>query len=398
MDGLSKFKRYLKLQITAAEPETVISRLAEAGVVLFDIRYHDPLTASMLIHKRERRTVNTILERQGVSHRILQRTGYLWRLSHLTGRPVLLCGMLLFLVLSLSISNRVLFVRVEGNNKLPDKLILEQAGECGIGFGSRRRNVRSEKVKNALLEMNPQLQWVGVNTAGCVATIHVRERSEFPQTDTQRGVSSIVAGCDGVISEITVLDGTALCQVGTPVNEGDVLISGYTDCGLKIRAGMAKGEAYAYTLRHVDALLPNKCCQKGDPVSSHTCYGLKIGKKVINFCNDSGIHSTTCDKMYLEEYWTLPGGFSLPVALFTKTCTVRASTAPEGMDDSVIPCLEQYSREYLRGQMVAGKILSEELDFGVYDDFCELSGTYACVEMIGRVKYEETIINHAEDN
>ena len=38
-----------------------------------------------------------------------------------------------------------------------------------------------------------------------------------------------------------------------------------------------------------------------------------IGKKVINLCNHSGIIDESCVRMYLEDYWSFPGGFQLPV-------------------------------------------------------------------------------------
>ena len=89
-------------------------------------------------------------------------------------RPVLLAGLGILFLLAMYLPSRVLFIRVEGNMQIPDRQILAAAEECGIRFGASRREVRSEKVKNALLSSVPQLQWAGVNTAGCVATISVR--------------------------------------------------------------------------------------------------------------------------------------------------------------------------------------------------------------------------------
>ena len=43
--------------------------------------------------------------------------------------------------------------------------------------------IRSEKVKNSLLQRIPQLQWAGINTDGCVAVISVREKTAIKNSE-----------------------------------------------------------------------------------------------------------------------------------------------------------------------------------------------------------------------
>ena len=67
---------------------------------------------------------------------------------------------------------------------------------------------------------------------------------------------SIVAAQNGVIKQITASKGTIVCQIGQQINKGDVLISGYTNCGIVLRAGSAAGEIYARTLHKVTVAAP----------------------------------------------------------------------------------------------------------------------------------------------
>ena len=138
----------------------------------------------------------------------------------LLSRPVLLGGMGLLLAASLYLPSRVLFIRVEGNSVVDTREILAAAEACGIRFGASRREVRSEKVKNNLLEKVPDLQWAGVNTAGCVATISVRERQITAEEQAEEAVTHLVAARDGYIVSTTVTQGTPLVQVGQTVRAG----------------------------------------------------------------------------------------------------------------------------------------------------------------------------------
>ena len=68
------------------------------------------------------------------------------------------------------------------------------------------------------------------------------------------------------------------------------------------------------------------------------------------------------------------------------------------MDDASFDWLPQFSRDYLKSQMIAGEILKEEIAYSVFDNACLLAGIYACHEMIGQVKNEEIMLRNAEDN
>ena len=60
--------------------------------------------------------------------------------------------------------------------------------------------------------------------------------------------------------------------------------------------------------------------------------------------------------------------------------------------------MEEFAEDYLRDQMIAGKLLSKDIAYRM-DEICwTMSGKYACHEMIGKVKCEETLLENAKDN
>jgi hypothetical protein len=90
-----------------------------------------------------------------------------------------------------------------------------------------------------------------------VATIHISENEREKDQNIQKNtVSHIVAANDGLVDEITVTDGVQMCKVGQIVRKGQILISGYEDCGLFVRASNAQGTVYAKTSKQIDAVAP----------------------------------------------------------------------------------------------------------------------------------------------
>ncbi len=382
-----------RLKITSADPNTLLEQIIGKGIVLHNIQYPDMLTIQADIASGDINELQRIAAKRGEKISILSRRGIWWSIKSLIHRPLLVGGMILLMFLSLYLPTRVLFVHVEGNQSVSTRQIIDNAAACGIGFGASRRNVRSEHVKNALLSAIPELKWVGVNTTGCVAVVSVREREIPSASEMPNVVSSIVAARDGVISEITVLRGNAMCKTGQAVKKGQVLVSGYTDCGISVRAERADAEIFAKTTHAIQTISPVICNKRESITQIKTHYMLCIGKKLINLQKDSGIFDTSCVKMYEKIPLSLPGGFTLPIYLIQVTVKYY-NTTQAVLDEAVENSLYAQADNYLLDQMISGQILSCGRSVTKKDDAYIVNYRYACVEMIGTVRYEEMITQH----
>ena len=393
MDFWRNLECTVRVELTSADLCSAMAAIQRAGLLIWDVESSGELSIRFRIRRREWITLCSMFEKRGEELALLERSGLYWVLKDLQRRPVLVLGMLLLLAFSLWVPGRVFFVQVQGNTAIETRRIAEAAAECGITFGAARREVRSEKMKNALLEAIPELSWAGVNTYGCTAVISVRERAAEQTTQENWEVSSMIASRDGIIRQITVLRGNGLCTVGQAVRAGEVLISGYTDCGIAIQATNAQGEVFAETSRDLTAVCPVVCSMRGEILQQTKKYSLIIGKKRIIFSNNSGISGTGCAKIYEENYLTLPGGFVLPVAIAVETCTFYESEEADWSYD-----LSTASRQYLVDQMCAGRILLAKEELTGQEGLLVLQGSYSCYEMIGITRIEESILDYVEND
>lgn len=381
----------ITVELTSAEPALLLRKLLQAGIDLWDIGEITGLTVRLTMSRSHLILLRQICKRNGASVRILYSKGLQRLLRKMIGRPILMMGCVTMLVLTLYLPSRILFIEVHGAGSVPADQILRNAERCGIYLGAERVEIRSERVKNALLEAMPELQWVGINTYGCRAVISVRQRTEIEQNNPSCGISSLVALRDGVIREMTVLQGNGVCKLGQSVIKGQVLISGYTDLGICLQGTHAKGEVFAETRRTLGVITPSKTLKRGEEIRRDKKYSVIFGNFRINFFKGSGISDTTCDKMYAYHYITLPGGFRLPFALVVEeNCWNDTESADVDKTDAA-PLLTDCAEKYLNRQMIAGRI----------DQRCELIttlegayyqvGQYACYEMIGTSRPEEDL-------
>lgn len=384
MDFWNSLDGQLQVALTSAEPENALAGINALGIGLSRLQKEGALTYRFCMRRRDYQKLSRFCEKRGESLKIIRRLGLFWKGKALLARPVLLGGFLILFGLAVFLPSRIYFVKVEGNAGVPDRKILEAAEESGIRFGASRRQIRSERVKNALLGALPELQWVGVNTAGCVATISVRERAEASPNEAKWDASDVVAARDGFILSGTVTSGSALFQVGQTVQEGQVLISGLTDCGICVRVSRAEGEILAQTSRSLEAVTPMEQSCRSRQVGSKRKISLLLGKKRINFGKDSGILDTTCGRMYSQHYVTLPGGFRLPLALCVETYTMWETEPGSAALPQAERILGEFAGTYLKSQMVAGTILERFQSVQPGEGVFRLTGRYVCTEMIGR--------------
>ena len=370
-----RVRGWVRLRLTSADCAGRLRELSRE-IKLADIQFVNDLTAEFSVFRGEGEKIavrdGDVLEAVGAGG-----------LSVLWGRVRqwwMVTGFVLLLAaLTVCLQGRVLFFRVEGNEQLPARLILEHSKECGLYFGAPSRDLRSEQVKNHLLWAIPELRWAGVNVDGCNAVITVAERQTEEEPE-EKVPGDIVAALDGVVTDVFPGTGSTLAVPGQAVRAGDVLISGVTDLGLLIRTERAAGEVYGLSRRVFRAKLPAETLIRGEQSRVVRKFSLRIGKKYVNFSNDSGILYGTCVKMRTVHSLKLPGGFQLPVALVTDTYKLcETKTIPREMD--VLALLDE-ARRIAREDMTAGVILREDMTL---EENC-LRVVFECRELIGRFR------------
>lgn len=377
-------------ELTSADLAGALQIIYREGIVLRDIVNSNEMTTRFMTERSNLERLRFLMERQGSHLRVLKRLGLSRKLLPLIRHPLLLLWIGIITVLTIWIPTRIFFIQVEGNDFVSTRKILEQAELSGIVFGCSRGEIRSEKLKNEFLECMPELQWAGINTSGCVATITVRERS-VSQDEKMLPVCEITAVRDGIIRSCTVVKGVALCHPGQAVRTGQVLISGLSDCGRTILVTGAEGDIFAETKRALTAVGLNVSGERTDIEARDKKISFLIGKKRINFYNDSGILDASCVKMYSEYYITLPGGFCLPVGIGIET-VLRCSTEETIVEVSPEQLADQ-SEHYLLSHMSAGQILNQESAMVGETLYTE----YICLEMIGQNRYEEITKEHGKN-
>lgn len=387
--------RYLfgwaRVRVTGASPETLLNRLTEAEIPLWMPEWEDALHLRLCVPLGRTGAVRELALRCFCDAEVTERHGLPLQLRAALRRPFLSIGALLAVAALFFLQNFVWVIRVEGTQTLHPQQVVRALEELDISFGSWAPAIDSQMTKNRMLNLLPQLSWLAVNRSGGRLNVLLTERRQETEKRESYSVANIVALRDGVLTEVSVFEGMQLCKRGDAVREGQVLVSGFEDNGLFLRAVCAQGEIYAETRHTGTVVMPATAWVKCYTGRQRTQVTLVVGRKRINLCGNSSIFMGSCDKMVEEKQLTLPRGETLPLRLEIATYaeyTLERETLPEKTARQSLTAAWLRSTEHA---MIAGTVDSTESTLLCDGEVYILQAQSACTEMIGRQVPMDTV-------
>lgn len=298
---MSRAVNYLRgqvlVRVESAFPERVLNLCAARDLGFWDLQWENETAFTCRLSRADFRELRRAAGKLECSVTPLRRSGAPYTLRRLLSRPALAAGAVavgLWLVLG---SFFIWEFTIEGNETLPDEVILRALEEQGVGIGSFGLSLDGEDLRNRILLELPELVWLTVNVSGCRASVQVRERVPVPETVDRKALSNLVARRAGLVLEIHAFSGVKCVVEGMSVEEGQILISGVEDTenfGARTTAGL--GEVKGRTWHTLTAKLP-LTVQKKVYAGEKTGYSLIFGKKRVKFFGNSSIEGRNYDKI-----------------------------------------------------------------------------------------------------
>lgn len=217
---------YATIKIEGKQAVGLVSRLASEGISLWKVSRsgEDELTACIAV--RDFFRIRTAVYDAGCRVHVLSRKGMPFWLLAFRFRPVLLWGALLFVGVLAVLSQFVWKIEVTGCLNLSADDVMAALELEGVTVGMPVSQVEYSGLGNRLVTRLDGAAWAGVTVEGSRVLVTVVEKDALPETEGDESYGSIVADRSGVLSSITVYEGTALLKEGDRVDPGDVIVEG----------------------------------------------------------------------------------------------------------------------------------------------------------------------------
>lgn len=274
-------------------------------------------------------------------------------------------------------------VRIEGCDADVAEIIERELSQCGFSVGSRWSRTDTSRVEIELLSTSSLVSWVNINRRGTVAYVTVSEKETETKEEEKVGYANVVAACDGVIEEITVMRGIAAVKAGDTVRAGDLLISGIIPSELGGGYCYAEGTVIARVSDSVTVTAERTRIEKIAKGATLSRGKIKIFGFSVNIFKSYRKPPAKYDIINKDKEFSLFGK-ELPISFFgeyvSPYVTETVYLTAEEMTTLASERLAEALSERLRGATLV-RIRTE----GAFsEDSYNMTATFVCTEEIGR--------------
>ena len=315
------------VEITSSAPERVVNLCAAHGIPFWDVDWRTDRCFRVTTTLPGLCRLREVTADTDADIRLLRKTGApeLWRRCR---RRYVLLAAALVLPLLLALGSAFIWdFAVSGNDTVPTEEILQALERCGVRVGTRGVGLDQDDLRNRVLPMLPDVVYLAVNVRGCTAHVQVVERTRPPHLYRDSDVQNIVARRDGLVTEVTALDGAAAVSPGDTVTAGQLLISGAADSPRGVRLMRATGTVRARTWYTLTVPIPLAAEERAGESGHVTRLSLDAGRRRIKFYGGGSVLGADCAKIAEYQPAVLPFGLRLPLSLVTER-TVAYDTVP----------------------------------------------------------------------
>lgn len=378
----------VRIEVNGRFPERFLNLCGEEKVAFWDLRRGENGALSVCVGAHRVHRCRKLARRALCELRVTGGTGLPSFLLGLRRRYALLTGLACALIGALVLSQFVLVVRVEGNRRLSDSVILTELERQSFGPGRYAPGVDRRALANEVLRHLPQLSFLSVNISGVLATVVVREADPEPELEDRWAPGDVVAAADGVVVAVDPVVGQAAVEEGEAVLSGELLISGDerqvagdgSGTILSTTQVRAEGRVRAMTRRVLRCVTPLSVTVPEPSGEPERIYALRLGKRSLKLGRESRFFDQSCVKM--EKNWKLPlpGGLVWTRKTLTPFRLRRTRVSKKSAKKLLRQRLEERLTELMGG---SGQVQEQTLVFSEADGVLHATLTASCLEDIG---------------
>ncbi len=309
-------------------------------------------------------------------------------IPHLLGRyrhryglfvGALVCVALIFL------SGRAVWdIRIDGENRLTEKQIIEELDTCGLRIGSPIRELDTDVIQNRMIIYSDDISWISINLVGTVAHVEIRESEPVPEEKIEPKAANLVATDDGEIVGFEEVRGDIVVKIGDFVNRGDLLVSGIYDSKTQgFIYSVADGKVYAKTKSSYSVDIPLKYERKKyeDKIYEEK-YIIFFNKEIKIYSNNRKIN-ISCDIIDTVEYANVFSMGELPFGIRTVKYLPYAYESTERSTEEAID-LALYRLRCREEELMISDVISKEFSGNIKDGVYRLECTSVSVKNIAK--------------
>ena len=310
---------FLKISVKGYYIERFINICKNNKITIWNLKRKDNIELNLNVRIKEFKEICKIARKTGCKVKIKNKKGIPFLLHRYKKRKIfiifLICIMLLIGLSSCFVWN----VEIKEENGYELENIREDIEKAGLKSGVFKGKINTKEIINKIRLERKDVAWMGIELKGTNAIVKLVKSDEKPEIIDEDEYCNIISNKEGIITKISVQNGTANVKVGDTVSIGDILVNGWMEgkfTGIRYVHSLAEIEAKVWYTESVK--IPYNVTETKYTGNEEEKYGIKFNNFQINFTKKYSKFKIY-DTIETENKIKLFSDFYLPISIVKTT-------------------------------------------------------------------------------
>ena len=275
---------FLKISVKGYYIERFINICKNNKITIWNLKRKDNIELNLNVRIKEFKEISKIAKKTGCKVKIKNKKGIPFLLHKYKKRKIFFI-LLILLVLIIGLSSCFVWnVEIEEENGYELENIREDIEKAGLKSGVFKGKINTKEIINKIRLERKDIAWMGIELKGTNAIVKLVKSDEKPEIINEDEYCNIISDKEGIITKISVQNGTANVKVGDTVNIGDVLVNGWIEgkfTGIRYVHSLAEIEAKVWYTESIN--IPYNATETKYTGNEEEKYGIKFNNFQINF-------------------------------------------------------------------------------------------------------------------
>ena len=310
---------FLKISVKGYYIERFINICKNNKITIWNLKRKDNIELNLNVRIKEFKEICKIARKTGCKVKIKNKKGIPFLLHRYKKRKIFFI-LLILLALIIGLSSCFVWnVEIKEENGYELENIREDIEKAGLKVGIFKGKINTKEIINKIRLERKDVAWMGIELKGTNAIVKLVKSDEKPEIIDEDEYCNIISNKEGIITKISVQNGTANVKVGDTVSIGDILVNGWMEgkfTGIRYVHSLAEIEAKVWYTESVK--IPYNVTETKYTGNEEEKYGMKFNNFQINFTKKYSKFKIY-DTIETENKIKLFSDFYLPISIVKTT-------------------------------------------------------------------------------
>ena len=375
---------FLKISVKGYYIERFINICKNNKITIWNLKRKDNIELNLNVRIKEFKEICKIARKTGCKVKIKNKKGIPFLLHRYKKRKIFFI-LLILLALIIGLSSCFVWnVEIKEENGYELENIREDIEKAGLKVGIFKGKINTKEIINKIRLERKDVAWMGIELKGTNAIVKLVKSDEKPEIIDEDEYCNIISNKEGIITKISVQNGTANVKVGDTVSIGDILVNGWMEgkfTGIRYVHSLAEIEAKVWYTESVK--IPYNVTETKYTGNEEEKYGIKFNNFQINFTKKYSKFKIY-DTIETENKIRLFSDLYLPISIVKTTYKekkeVKKSYTVEETKNIGIKELEEELEKEIENK---DNIVNKNINTYEEEDGVQVYVTYEVLENIG---------------